>query len=86
MIVRLPTPLIDYTAGRREVAAAGASLASVLEDLDRQYPGMRFRMIDEQGRVRAHMRFFVNGELRRDLHAALKPDDEILVVAALSGG
>ena len=86
MKVRLPTPLIEYTNGARDVTGEGATLDSFLQNLDRQFPGIRFRMIDEQGNVRAHIRLFVNAALERSLLAPLKPDDEILVVAALSGG
>ena len=86
MRVLLPSPLVSYTAGRREVEADGATLAELLSDLDRRYPGIRFRMIDEQDAVRAHIRFFVNRGLVRSLGAALAPTDEVLVVAALSGG
>ena len=86
MKVRLPTPLIEYTNGARDVTGEGATLDSLLQNLDRQFPGIRFRMIDEQGNVRAHIRLFVNAALERSLLAPLKPDDEILVVAALSGG
>jgi molybdopterin synthase sulfur carrier subunit len=84
--VLLPSPLFDYTANRREVEAEGATLAELLHDLDRRYPGIRFRMIDEQDAIRQHIRFFVNRELVRALDAALQPGDEVLVVAALSGG
>ena len=86
MKVRLPTPLVSYTAGARDVEAAGATLAEALADLDRRYPGIRFRMIDEQDAVRAHIRFFVNRELVRDLGRPLATGDELLIVAALSGG
>ena len=86
MKVLLPTPLIDYTAGTREVAATGATLDAALLDLDRQFPGIRFRTIDEQNQVRAHIKLFVNRELERNLRRALEPSDELLVVAALSGG
>jgi sulfur-carrier protein len=88
--VILPSPLTDYTDGKREVAAqiaaAGAALDDALRDLDRQFPGIRFRMIDEQDRVRPHIKLFVNGVQQRKLDAALRPDDELLIVAALSGG
>ena len=84
--VQLPTPLIEYTGGAREVSGEGRTLDALLHDLDRQYPGIRFRMIDEQGNARAHIKLFVNAELERSLAAPLMPDDEILVVAALSGG
>jgi molybdopterin converting factor small subunit len=84
--VLLPTPLASYTAGVREVEAEGATLDAVLHDLDRRYPGIRFRMIDEQDTVRAHIKLFVNRALERDLGRRLAPGDELLVVAALSGG
>ncbi len=86
MKVRLPTPLIEYTNGARDVTGEGATLDALLQNLDRQFPGIRFRMIDEQGNVRAHIRLFVNAELERSLSARLRDSDEILIVAALSGG
>ena len=86
MNVQLPTPLIEYTGGIREVQGEGGTLDMLLRDLDRQFPGIRFRMIDEQDRVRAHIKLFVNAELERSLTAPLNPRDAILIVAALSGG
>jgi len=81
----LPSPLRSYTdAG--EVEAAGATLAEVLADLERRYPGLRFRVIDEQERMRPHIRFFVNGEQVFDLARSLRPADSVQVVQALSGG
>jgi molybdopterin converting factor small subunit len=84
--VLLPSPLAGYTSGRREVEANGATLGELLADLDRRYPGIRFRVIDEQDAVRPHIRFFVNRNLVRSVDVALAPTDEVLVVAALSGG
>jgi molybdopterin synthase sulfur carrier subunit len=84
--VLLPSPLASYTAGLREVQATGATLSMVLADLDRRYPGIRFRMIDEQDAIRPHIRLFVNRVLERDLGRRLGPADELLIVAALSGG
>ena len=86
MKVTLPSPLLGYTANKRQVEAEGSTLAELLADLDRRYPGIRFRMIDEQGAVRPHIRLFVNRNLERSLDAAIAPGDEVLVVAALSGG
>jgi molybdopterin converting factor small subunit len=86
MKVNLPTPLVDYTGGRRDVVAGGATLDELLRDLDRQYPGIRFRMIDEQGRVRPHIKLFVDRELQRDLSVALSAESDVMIVAALSGG
>ena len=85
MKVLIPSPLRPYT-GAREVDAQGATLGEVLAALDRAYPGLRFRMIDEQDRVRPHMRVFVNGEQSFDLNRALQPTDSVQIVQALSGG
>jgi molybdopterin synthase sulfur carrier subunit len=85
MKVLIPTPLRSYT-GQRQVEAAGATLAAALADLDRRYPGIRFRMIDEQDAMRPHIRFFVNSDQVFDLSRPLRPTDEIVIVQALSGG
>ena len=86
MRVLLPSPLVAYTANRREVEAEGGTLAELLADLDRRHPGIRFRMIDEQDRVRPHIKIFVNRAQAGSLAAPLGASDEVLVVAALSGG
>ena len=85
MKVLIPTPLRSYTRAR-EVEASGTTMGEVLADLDRQFPGIRFRVIDEQDRMRAHMRFFINGEQVFDLQRKLQPTDDIQIVQALSGG
>lgn len=85
MKVRIPTPLLSYT-GQTLVEASGTTLAEVLADLDRKYPGIRFRMIDEQERMRPHVRFFVNGRQVFDPSLPLAPRDELVIVQALSGG
>ena len=86
MKVLVPSPLASYTAGLREVQAAGATLGAVLCDLDRRYPGIRFRMIDEHDRIRPHMRLFVNTSEARELSAAVREGDTVHVICALSGG
>lgn len=58
----------------------------MLADLEQRHPGIRFRMIDEQGRIRRHIRFFVGGSQVFDLAQALAPADELIIVQALSGG
>jgi molybdopterin converting factor small subunit len=85
MKVIIPSPLLSYTRAR-EVEATGATLAELVADLDRQYPGIRFRMIDEQGQLRQHVRFFVGSTQARALDVALSPSDEITILQALSGG
>jgi molybdopterin converting factor small subunit len=86
MLVLIPTPLRSYTAGQHQVSASGASVRELLEDLERRFPGIRFRMIDEQDAVRPHMRIFVNGEQVWKLDAALDAADEVQILQALSGG
>jgi molybdopterin converting factor small subunit len=85
MKVLIPGPLRSYTK-EREVEASGATLAALLADLDRRYPGLRFRMIDEQDRMRRHIRFFVNGDQVFDIARPLRPGDSVQIVQALSGG
>ncbi|HEX6007773.1 MAG TPA: MoaD/ThiS family protein [Burkholderiales bacterium] len=85
MKVHIPSALRSYTE-RSDTKASGATLAAVLADLDRQYPGIRFRMIDEQERIRRHIRIFVNGEQIRVLSHPLRESDEVVIVQALSGG
>lgn len=85
MRVLIPTPLRSYT-GEREVAARGATLAEVLDDLERRYPGIRFRMVDEQDRLRPQLRYFVDGEAITELARPLGKDDYLAIVQALSGG
>jgi molybdopterin converting factor small subunit len=84
--VVVPTQLRSYTSGASEVEAAGATLSAVLDDLDRQFPGLRFRVIDEQDRVRRHIILYVGGERQDDLGSAIPPGAELMIVGALSGG
>src|SRR5260370_25586702 len=69
--VIVPTQLRGYTGGRADVTAAGATLHELLADLDRQFPGFRFRVIDEHDRVRQHIIFFVGMERQEDVRAAI---------------
>jgi len=83
--VLIPSPLRPYTK-RREVDAEGATLDGLLRDLDRRFPGLRFRIVDEQDRLRAHMRFFVNGRQVFAVNHPLGATDRVQLVQALSGG
>lgn len=85
MQVLIPSALHSYT-GASSVEAEGATLAELLVDLDRRYPGIRFRVIDEQDNMRPHMRFFVNGEQTFSLLHKLSATDTVHLVQALSGG
>jgi molybdopterin converting factor small subunit len=84
--VSIPSQLTAYTGGMTRVEAAGATVAGVLDDLDTRFPGLKFRVIDEQDRVRKHMRLFIGRAETRSVAAALRDDDELLIFGALSGG
>lgn len=86
MKVAIATPLAEYTAGEREVEAEGATLAELLDDLDRRHPGIRFRIVDERGAVRPHIKLVVNGSVTRTLDRRIGQGDALRIVAALSGG
>src|SRR5688572_6636825 len=86
MKVYVPTPLSSYTQEATTVDATGRTLGELLDDLERRYPGIRFRIISEQDRIRRHIRIFVNLEEVRSLAAPLRPSDEVMIVGALSGG
>lgn len=85
MRVLIPGALLSYTHDNW-VEATGETVAEVVIDLDAQFPGIRFRMIDEQGNLRRHMRMFFDGEMVYELSHPLRPDGELLIVQALSGG
>ena len=85
MQVLIPGALRSYTQAAH-VDAVGDTLAALFLDLDRRYPGLRFRVVDEQDQLRPNMRVFVNGLGVRELGHALREDDFVAIVLALSGG
>ena len=84
--VLIPSQLQAYTGGASRVEVEGDSVAAALEDLDRRFPGIRFRLIDEQDRIRPHMRLFVGQNRQLDIARTLAESDEVLIFGALSGG
>ena len=86
MKVLIPTPLRSYTGEQSAVDAMGNTLAELLRDLDNRYPGIRFRMIDEQDAIRPHIRIWVNQDQKATLNTLLRSGDEIVIFQALSGG
>lgn len=84
--VFVPSQLASYTGGVTRVQASGGTVGAVLDDLDRAYPGLKFRVIDEQDRVRRHMRIFVGPVETRDVARPIADGEELLIFGALSGG
>ncbi len=85
MKVLISSALRSYSE-QSEAEASGATLAAVLAVLDRRFAGICFRMIDEQDRIRRHIRVFVNGTQVRELSQPLTANDEVVIVQALNGG
>ena len=86
ILTRVASPLRSYTDGRATVEAEGATVREVLADLDRRYPGMRFRMIDEQDRIRPHIRLYVNTAAVAQLDHRIVHGETLHLICALSGG
>mgnify|MGYP005853343817 CR=1 FL=1 len=86
-LVRFSSHLIPATRGAREATAAGATLRAVLDDLERQMPGFRFRVVDEQDAIRPHVNFFVNKDRVEAIDGVrLKEADVLSIFGSLSGG
>jgi sulfur-carrier protein len=89
VLVRIPTPLRAVTRGAAEVQGAADSVAQLIEDLERQYPGLRDRLVEEGGALRRFINIYVNQEDIRFLDGvktALKQGDEVSIVPAIAGG
>ncbi|HEV3112051.1 MAG TPA: ubiquitin-like small modifier protein 1 [Candidatus Binataceae bacterium] len=87
--VRVPTPLRRFTAGNGEVAALGASIKEVINDLESRHPGMRDRLLDDKGEIRRFVNIYLNGDDVRfldQLNSAVKDGDDISIVPAIAGG
>ncbi len=86
MQITIPTPLRSYTNGARAVEVEGATLTEIFAQLEQHYPGLRFRVINEQDQIREHVRLFVNQRVAENLAMALQPDDTVRIIMAISGG
>ena len=86
MKVHVPTPLRSYTNREAVVSAAGSTVAEVLADIERQFPGFRFRIIDEQDGIREHIKIFVNEDQVQNINALAAKSDVLHIICALSGG
>jgi len=86
--VRIPTPLRTLTGGQDEVQAEGRTVAEVIENLEKNHPGLRDRLLDEKG-VRRFVNLYVGEEDIRfldGLNTELKDGDTISIVPAIAGG
>jgi molybdopterin synthase sulfur carrier subunit len=89
VLVRIPTPLRSITKGQAEVQATGDTVDVLIEDLERQFPGIRERLVDDGGELRRFINLYVNEEDVRFLagrKTVLKAGDQVSIVPAIAGG
>lgn len=87
--VRIPTPLRKITDGQDEVLAKGNTIAEVIDNLEKKYPGLKERICDETGNVRRFVNIYLNDEdirFQKDLMTEVKDGDEVSIIPAIAGG
>jgi molybdopterin synthase sulfur carrier subunit len=89
--INIPGPLRAFAggAGRVEIPSTPATVREALDELWKSYPGIRDRVINEEGQLREHINIFVGNENIRysgDFGTPLKPGAEISILPAVSGG
>jgi molybdopterin synthase sulfur carrier subunit len=87
--VRVPTPLRKFTQGADEVNAQGNNIRTLVEDLEKNFPGIKERICDETGKIRRFVNVYVNGDdisFLQNLDTAQKEGDNISIVPAIAGG
>ena len=87
--VKVPTILRTYTGGTADVTVNGATLADALADLDAQFPGIRARVLDDDGRLRRFVNVYVNDDDVRfleDLRTPTPDGTSISIIPAVAGG
>ncbi len=87
--VRVPTPLRKYTKGADEVEAAGDTVKALVDDLEKNYPGIKERICDESGKIRRFVNVYVNGDdirFLQNLDTSVNNGDSISIVPAIAGG
>lgn len=84
--VRIAALLHSYTGGLKVVELEASTIGEAIAALDRRFPGIAFRIVDEQGQIRPHMNVFLGEENIRDIDTSIGRTAEIYIVGALSGG
>jgi len=86
MKVKISSPLYSYTNGQSTFDIDRNTLHEVIDELDKKFPGIKFRFVDEQDKIRKNMQIFVNGVVVKNIFADLEFNSEIFIVHVISGG
>jgi molybdopterin synthase sulfur carrier subunit len=87
--VRIPTPLRKITKGQDEVSAEGNNIAEVIDDLEKNYPGLKERICEQDGKLRRFVNVYLNDEdirFKNNLETEVKDQDELSIIPAIAGG
>ncbi len=87
--VRIPTPLRKLTNGSDEVAADGRNITEVINDLERNFPGLKERICEPDGKLRRFVNLYLNDEdirFKNNLETEIKDNDEVSIIPAIAGG
>ncbi len=87
--VRIPTPLRKITNGADEVTAEGSNVSAAIEDLEKNYPGLKERICEPDGKLRRFVNIYLNDEdirFKKNMETELKDNDELSIIPAIAGG
>lgn len=87
--VRIPTPLRKLTNGSDEVLIEGANVAELIENLEKNYPGLKERICEADGKLRRFVNLYLNDEdirFKKNMETELKENDELSIIPAIAGG
>ena len=87
--VRIPTPLRKLTKGSQEVTVSGSTVANLIDNLEKEFPGIKERICEGNGKVRRFVNIYVNEEdirFLQNMDTTLKVGDEISIIPAIAGG
>ena len=87
--VRVPTPLQKITQNKPEVETTGKTIRELIDSLEKNYPGLKERICDQNGKLRRFVNVYVNDEDIRFLkneETPVKDGDEVSIIPAIAGG
>lgn len=87
--VRIPTPLRKITNGADEVTAEGGNVSEIIENLEKNYPGLKERICEPDGKLRRFVNIYLNDEdirFKKNMETELRDTDELSIIPAIAGG